>query len=80
MVGPQVLQASSVLISSQSDRQWIRNVHMQRGGQRELLSASRNGKVKLWDIRMDSPLRVIQATRDTLRTASTHEHLPVFSV
>ncbi|KAH8160351.1 hypothetical protein CIB48_g7894 [Xylaria polymorpha] len=63
-----------------SDRQWIRNVHMQRGGQRELLSASRNGKVKLWDIRMDNPLRVIQASRDTLRTASTHEHLPVFSV
>ncbi|KAI1803910.1 raptor N-terminal caspase like domain-containing protein [Daldinia bambusicola] len=63
-----------------SDRQWIRDVHMQRGGQRELLSASRNGKVKLWDIRMDSPLRVIQTTRDTLRTASTHEHLPVFSV
>ncbi|CAJ2504370.1 Uu.00g117640.m01.CDS01 [Anthostomella pinea] len=63
-----------------SDRQWIRSVHMQRGGQRELLSASRNGMVKLWDIRMDNPLRVIQASRDTLRTASTHEHLPVFSV
>ena len=63
-----------------ADRQWIRNVHMQRGGQRELLSASRNGKVKLWDIRMDSPLQVIQATSDTLRTASVHEHLPVFSV
>ncbi|KAI8966093.1 raptor N-terminal caspase like domain-containing protein [Daldinia sp. FL1419] len=63
-----------------SHQQWIKDVHMQRGGQRELLSASRNGKVKLWDIRMDSPLRVIQATRDTLRTASTHEHLPVFSV
>ncbi|KAJ3579549.1 hypothetical protein NPX13_g1022 [Xylaria arbuscula] len=55
-------------------------VHMQRGGQRELLSASRNGKVKLWDIRMDEPLRVIQASRDNIRTASTHEHLPVFSV
>ncbi|KAI1809211.1 raptor N-terminal caspase like domain-containing protein [Poronia punctata] len=64
----------------ESDRQWIRSVHMQRGGQRELLSASRNGKVKLWDIRMDAPLRVIVASRDTLRTASTHEHLPVFSV
>ncbi|KAI1424549.1 raptor N-terminal caspase like domain-containing protein [Xylaria sp. FL1777] len=63
-----------------SDRQWVRNVHMQRGGQRELLSASRNGKVKLWDIRMDNPLRVIEASRDTIRTASTHEHLPVFSV
>ncbi|KAJ9155372.1 WD repeat-containing protein mip1 [Pleurostoma richardsiae] len=63
-----------------TDRQWIRSVHMQRGGQRELLSASRNGKVKLWDIRMDNPLKVFQTTRDTLRTASTHEHLPVFAV
>ncbi|KFY71281.1 hypothetical protein V499_08521 [Pseudogymnoascus sp. VKM F-103] len=63
-----------------SDRDWVRSVHMQRGGQRELLSASRNGKVKLWDIRMDKPLRIIQATTDVLRTASTHEHLPVFAV
>lgn len=64
----------------ESDKQWIRNVHMQRGGQRELLSASRNGTVKLWDIRMENPLRVIQASTEYLRTASTHEHLPVFSV
>jgi regulator-associated protein of mTOR len=63
----------------ESDRVWIKSVHMQRGGQRELLSASRNGKVKLWDIRMDRPLRVIKTTTD-LRTASTHEHLPVFAV
>jgi regulator-associated protein of mTOR len=63
-----------------SDRDWIRSVHMQRGGQRELLSASRNGKVKFWDIRMDKPLRTIRATNDVLRTASTHEHLPVFAV
>ena len=64
----------------EADRQWIKNVHMQRGGQRELLSASRNGKIRVWDIRMDKPLRSFQATRDTLRTASTHEHLPVFAV
>lgn len=66
-----------------ADRQWIKSVHMQRGGQRELLTASRNGKVKLWDIRMDKPLRTFQTTRDprdTLRTASIHEHLPVFAV
>ena len=62
------------------DRQWINSVHMQRGGQRELLSASRNGKVKVWDIRMDKPLHAFQTTQDTLRTASTHEHLPVFAV
>ena len=63
-----------------TDRVWIKSVHMQRGGQRELLSASRNGKVKLWDIRMDKPLRTIRTTNETLRTASTHEHLPVFAV
>jgi regulator-associated protein of mTOR len=63
-----------------TDRVWIKSVHMQRGGQRELLSASRNGKVKLWDIRMDKPLRTIRTTNATLRTASTHEHLPVFAV
>jgi regulatory associated protein of mTOR len=62
------------------DKQWVRSVHMQRGGQRELLSASRNGKVRLWDIRMDEPLHVFRTTKDTLRTASTHEHLPVFAV
>ncbi|KAK3330581.1 raptor N-terminal caspase like domain-containing protein [Apodospora peruviana] len=61
-------------------RQWIRSVHMQRGGQRELLSASRNGKVRLWDIRMEQPLKSFQTTKDVLRTASTHEHLPVFAV
>ncbi|TVY91015.1 Target of rapamycin complex 1 subunit [Lachnellula willkommii] len=64
----------------ETDRVWIKSVHMQRGGQRELLSASRNGKVKLWDIRMDKPLRTIRATNQMLRTASTHEHLPVFAV
>lgn len=64
----------------ESDRQWIKSVHMQRGGQRELLSASRNGRVKVWDIRMEKPLHMFQTTNQTLRTASTHEHLPVFAV
>ncbi|OWO98949.1 hypothetical protein B2J93_6099 [Marssonina coronariae] len=59
---------------------WIKSVHMQRGGQRELVSASINGMVKLWDIRMDKCLRTINTTGDGLRTASTHEHLPVFAV
>ncbi|CZT45694.1 related to raptor, a binding partner of target of rapamycin (TOR) [Rhynchosporium secalis] len=59
---------------------WIKSVHMQRGGQRELVSASINGLVKLWDIRMDKCLRTIKTTKDGLRTASTHEHLPVFAV
>ncbi len=52
---------------------------MQRGGFRELLSGSRNGEVKLWDIRKDEPVREIAATSDTMRTLSVHEHAPVFA-
>ncbi|KAF4626238.1 hypothetical protein G7Y89_g11923 [Cudoniella acicularis] len=48
-----------------TDRVWIKSVHMQRDGQRELVSASRNGKVRLWDIRMDKPLRTFNTTKDT---------------
>ncbi|CAL5872696.1 uncharacterized protein PFLUO_LOCUS6963 [Penicillium psychrofluorescens] len=61
-------------------KQWITNVHMQRGGLRELISGSRNGEIRLWDLRMDDPLSTIHATKDTLRTLSVHEHAPVFSM
>jgi regulator-associated protein of mTOR len=60
-------------------KQWITGVHLQRGGVRELVSGSRNGEVKLWDIRMDGPLKTVRATNDTLRTLSVHEHAPVFA-
>ncbi|PWY95759.1 WD-repeat protein Mip1 [Aspergillus sclerotioniger CBS 115572] len=61
-------------------KQWITNVHMQRGGLRELVSGSRNGEIRLWDLRMDMPISTFSATRDTLRTLSVHEHAPVFMV
>ncbi|KAF2021913.1 WD repeat-containing protein-like protein mip1 [Aaosphaeria arxii CBS 175.79] len=60
-------------------KQWVTNVHLQRGGQRELVSGCRSGEVKLWDIRMDKSVKTIQATTDTLRTLSVHEHAPVFA-
>lgn len=61
-------------------KQWISNVHMQRGGLRELVSGSRNGEIRLWDLRLDFPISTTYATQDTLRTLSVHEHAPVFSV
>ncbi|KAI9817705.1 MAG: hypothetical protein M1832_004599 [Thelocarpon impressellum] len=60
-------------------RQWITNVHLQRGGPRELVSGSRNGEVKLWDLRHDKALHTTKATSDTLRSLSVHEHAPVFA-
>lgn len=64
--------------------QWITNIHMQRGGYRELVSGSRNGEVRLWDLRNDKPIETIRAmgtARDgVMRTLSVHEHAPVFAV
>ncbi|KAL6713653.1 Target of rapamycin complex 1 subunit kog1 [Lecanora helva] len=62
-------------------KQWITNIHMQRGGFRELVSGSRNGEVRLWDIRKDEPVREIEGMEGggTMRTLSVHEHAPVFA-
>ncbi|CAI6337712.1 unnamed protein product [Periconia digitata] len=61
-------------------KQWITNVHLQRGGQRELISGCRDGEVKLWDIRMDRSVKTIKATTDNLKTLSVHEHAPILAV
>ena len=64
-------------------KQWITKVHMQRGGVRELVSGSRNGEVKLWDLRNDQPVATIKAmgaSGATLRSLSVHEHAPVLAV
>lgn len=69
-------------------RQWVVNVHMQRGGIRELVSGSRNGEVRLWDLRNDKSILAIDAAGDltatntgaTMRSLSVHEHAPVLSV
>ncbi|KAF2230305.1 putative TORC1 growth control complex subunit Kog1 [Viridothelium virens] len=60
-------------------RQWVTNVHLQRGGVRELVSGCRSGEVKLWDIRNDKSIRTVKATSGTQRTLSVHEHAPVFA-
>jgi regulatory associated protein of mTOR len=44
---------SSMVRAWREHRQWVTNVKMQRGGVRELVSASRNGEVKLWDLRSE---------------------------
>ncbi|SLM34846.1 torc1 growth control complex subunit kog1 [Lasallia pustulata] len=76
----QRLKPSAAMVKAwREHKQWITNVHMQRGGLRELVSGSRNGEVRLWDIRMDASLRTVRATGDVLRTLSVHEHAPVFA-
>ena len=46
--------------------QWVVGVHMQRGGVRELVSASRNGEVRLWDLRNEASI----ATYDVVKPSN----------
>ncbi|KAF4553212.1 Target of rapamycin complex 1 subunit mip1-like protein [Elsinoe fawcettii] len=63
---------------------WIVGCHLQRGGMRELISAERAGPVRLWDIRMDKHVGLVNGKgglkgAGTLRSLSVHEHAPVFA-
>ncbi|KAL8963144.1 MAG: hypothetical protein Q9193_000561 [Seirophora villosa] len=62
-------------------KQWITNVHMQRGGLRELVSGCRDGEVKLWDLRWKDEISTVKAVEDgsVMRGLSVHEHAPVFA-
>ena len=61
--------------------QWVTNVHMQRGGLRELVSGCRDGEVKLWDLRYKDEVRTMRAVEPgaVMRGLSVHEHAPVFA-
>ena len=60
-------------------RAWIVKAHMQRGGMRELVTGSATGEVKLWDIRMDAPVKSFGAHANGMRNMSVHEHAPVIA-
>lgn len=70
-------------------RTWINNVHMQRGGYRELVSGATNGIVELWDIRSQEPVESFkdeniqqsggQKRITTMTTMQVHEHAPIIA-
>ncbi|KAK9448129.1 raptor N-terminal caspase like domain-containing protein [Limtongia smithiae] len=60
-------------------KSWVLNVHMQRGGARELASGSVDGKVHLWDLRNDSPIVSFTAHERGMRAMHVHEHAPILA-
>ncbi|KAG5421904.1 KOG1 [Candida metapsilosis] len=57
----------------------IKNVHMQRGGFRELVSGSSDGFVNLWDIRLNDPVLTYNTPGNQIRSIDVHEHAPVLA-
>lgn len=70
---------SMVKVWKNHEKAWVVNVHMQRGGERELVSGTVMGDVKLWDIRLNQPYKSFQAHRGGMRSLSVHEHAPVIA-
>lgn len=55
-------------------------VHLQREGNRELISGGFEGDVKIWDIRESQSLRTIQAhTQNEMTALAVHDHSQVIA-
>lgn len=69
-------QHDAMVMTWKKHKSWIQNVRMQRGGFRELVSASVDGVVKVWDVRYQESLRTI-ISRDPISAMDLHGHAPV---
>jgi len=68
--------------SSGAGRQgWINNVHLQRGGYRELITGNNQGTIELWDIRHKDPVLGFSDSNciksGSMTTLQVHEHAPI---
>nr|CDI51735.1 related to KOG1-Subunit of TORC1, a rapamycin-sensitive complex involved in growth control [Melanopsichium pennsylvanicum 4] len=62
---------------------WVQNVHLQKRGSRELVTASVDGEVRLWDMRVRSSIAKLslgQKLGGKLSTMAVHERIPLFAV
>ncbi|KAI8086100.1 raptor N-terminal caspase like domain-containing protein [Halteromyces radiatus] len=57
---------------------WVTGVHLQRDGNRELVSGGFGGDIKIWDIRQTHSIRTIEAhTHADMTSLAVHDHSQV---
>lgn len=71
--------AKVYLPKTAQERSPLKNVHMQRGGMRELIGGNSNGLVQLWDIRQDDSIVKFKAFEKSMTAAFIHEHAPIIA-
>ncbi|WFC99913.1 Target of rapamycin complex 1 subunit kog1 [Malassezia yamatoensis] len=74
--------ASALVRLWEEHRAWVQNVHLQRHGSRELLSASVDGDVRIWDLRADRALdskNLSVNLRESLSSFAVHQRVPVYA-
>ncbi|KAK4687771.1 regulatory associated protein of mTOR, partial [Tremellales sp. Uapishka_1] len=73
--------ASNVVLRTWREHHtWIQSVHLQRGGNRELVTGSMNGEVRIWDVRHpDKPLYQTVAQPNGLGALAVHTGAPVLA-
>lgn len=61
---------------------WVQNVHLQKRGSRELVTASVDGQVRLWDMRVRSSIAKLSLggkLGGKLSCIAVHEQIPLFA-
>eukprot|EP01135_Chromosphaera_perkinsii_P005237 Nk52_evm6s327 gene=Nk52_evmTU6s327 len=67
------------VLTMQEHGGWVVNLHLQKGGCRELISASVTGEIKFWDPRFTSSVKTIQSNTDNLTALAVHDYAPAIA-
>jgi len=73
------LRSGGYIRSCEGHQSWIRNVHWQKHGTREMISASVDGTVCLWDLRSPIPITLVEPDSYGLESLMIYEGANVFA-
>ncbi|CAO3591263.1 unnamed protein product [Absidia cylindrospora] len=73
------LRSASAMVQRWDEHKaWITGIHLQRDGNRELISGGFAGDIKIWDIRESQSIRTIEAhTHTDMTSLAVHDHSQV---